>query len=99
MPVYVIAYDLHREPAAVYCRLTDALMDARAWHAQESLWLLNSPYSARENFEWFTQFIYQNDELIVCEMLMSNTWLTKQSKAYACLQWMAVLGPQQRILP
>jgi hypothetical protein len=99
MPVYIIAYDLHREPSTAYDRLIDALEGAGAWHAQESLWLLNSPYSARQNYDWFKQFMHRGDELMVSEMVYSNTWVTIQSTTYACFQWINALAGRQGSAP
>ncbi len=97
MAIYIISYDLWREPPEVYDRLIEALETAGAWHAQESVWLLDSPYSAQQNFDWFRQFMHRGDQMLVAELNMSNTWVTSQSTTQACFQWITRLQELRQI--
>lgn len=97
MAIYIIAYDLHRKPPEAYDRLIHALRNAKAWHAQKSMWLLDSPYSAQQNFDWFNQFLHAGDQLMITEITMNNTWVTQQSTTHACFQWIQRVTELKRL--
>lgn len=81
MYTYLIAYDLHSEPPSVYDALIEALDKAGAIRAQKSVWVLQSPYTSEQNYNWFIKYMRAKDELIVTEVKIENTWITKDSNS------------------
>ena len=74
MAVFIISYDL-RKPDFDYKRLYDALAELGAEHVQDSVWGLNTEWSAREVFDYLWQHMhYQKDRLFVVTFVKSESY-------------------------
>jgi peptidyl-tRNA hydrolase len=102
MHTYLIAYDFHGKPPEAYEGIVNALKEAQAQHAQYSVWVLASPYSAKENYEWLQKYLSHGDELVVAEVNTGNTWLTLEtdtSSAFEMTHFVKLLRSAFKIGP
>jgi hypothetical protein len=71
MPAYSVSYDL-RTPGRNYQPLYDALIQARAVRALQSLWLLDDPNTSGYVRDVLRSLVDANDGLLVTEIANSN---------------------------
>jgi len=73
MPSYSVSYDL-RAPGRNYQSLWDALRNAGAVRALESLWLLDDPKNAAGVRDAMRSHVDENDRILVTQLLPGMNW-------------------------
>jgi hypothetical protein len=73
MAIYVISYDL-KQPGRNYEPLWQALRNANAVRALESLWLVEVNQTASQLREALSSFMDSNDRVFVAEITISAAW-------------------------
>lgn len=76
MPSYMVSYDL-RAPGRNYQPLYDALTNAKAVKALQSLWFLDDPKPSTQVRDILRGLVDANDGILVIEITNSN-WATVQ---------------------
>lgn len=76
MPYFVISYDLRNEiTSEAYAPLKTALEDLSAVRTQLSVWYVDLNNTAQEVFDHFSQYIDDNDRLMVVEFSKKPVWV------------------------
>lgn len=75
MPLYLISYDLRKEITSDdYRPLKEALAELGAVRTQLSVWYLGSTSDEVAIFNYFNQFVDDDDRLLVLEVVRKPVW-------------------------
>jgi hypothetical protein len=74
MKTILITYDLNR-PGQNYPGMIEAIKRTGSWaHLQQSVWIIQSNFSAVSIRDFLTPYIDRNDKLFVCELGREAAW-------------------------
>ena len=75
MPLYLISYDLRKELTSEdYLPLKEALEELGAVRTQLSTWYLGSTSDEIAIYNYFNQFMDDDDRLLVLEVVQKPVW-------------------------
>ncbi|MEL7346966.1 MAG: SinR family protein [Pseudomonadota bacterium] len=74
MSTYIITYDLHKAGQNYDCLFEKLKAFQTRWHAQQSVWIVQTSWSAAQVRDYLSSCLDHNDKLLVAKLEGEAAW-------------------------